>query len=83
LAFHLFSAVAVAVASLLSGVRVTSAVLVPATDSAAVDSDGDGLSDVDEKNVYHTDPNRKDSDRDGGDDGSEVKNGTNPRLPLL
>jgi hypothetical protein len=30
-----------------------------------------------------TNPNRKDTDRDGRDDGSEVKNGTNPRVPLF
>lgn len=47
------------------------------------DSDGDGLSDDDEKNVYRTDPNRKDTDRDGREDGSEVKNGTNPRIPFI
>jgi Bacterial TSP3 repeat len=47
------------------------------------DTDGDGLSDDDEKNVYRTNPNRKDTDRDGRDDGSEVKNGTNPRVPLF
>jgi hypothetical protein len=49
----------------------------------AKDSDGDGLSDDDEKNVYRTNPNKKDTDRDGRDDGTEVKNKTNPRVPFL
>jgi len=39
--------------------------------------------DSDEVNVYRTDPNRKDTDRDGRDDGTEVKNGTNPRVPII
>lgn len=44
-----------------------------------VDSDGDGLSDDDEKNIYKTDPNNADSDGDGVSDGEEVKkNKTNP-----
>jgi hypothetical protein len=47
------------------------------------DSDGDGLSDSDELNVYRTNPNRKDTDRDGRDDGTEVRNGTNPRVPII
>jgi Bacterial TSP3 repeat len=47
------------------------------------DTDGDGLSDSDEVNVYRTDPNRKDTDRDGRDDGTEVKNSTNPRVPII
>jgi Bacterial TSP3 repeat len=46
------------------------------------DADGDGLSDDDETKTYRTDPNRKDTDRDGRDDGVEVKNGTNPRVPI-
>jgi hypothetical protein len=49
----------------------------------AKDTDGDGLSDDDEKNVYRTNPNSKDTDHDGRDDGTEVKNKTNPRIPLL
>ena len=38
----------------------------------AVDTDGDGLSDSDEVNVYQTDPNLADTDGDGLTDGSEV-----------
>ena len=37
-----------------------------------VDSDGDGLSDGDEVNIYSTDPNNADSDEDGLNDGYEV-----------
>jgi hypothetical protein len=42
------------------------------------DSDGDGLSDADETNVYGTDPENADSDFDGVFDGQEVANGTDP-----
>ena len=44
----------------------------------AVDSDGDGLSDDQELNVYSTDPNNPDSDDDGLDDGVEVANMLDP-----
>ncbi len=43
------------------------------------DSDGDGLSDVDELAVYHTDPNNSDTDGDGYPDGLEVQDGYSPR----
>jgi hypothetical protein len=36
------------------------------------DSDGDGLSDADEINLYGTDPNRRDTDGDGINDGEEL-----------
>ncbi len=42
------------------------------------DTDGDGLSDWDELNIYHTSPYLADSDSDGIPDGTEVKNGTDP-----
>jgi hypothetical protein len=45
------------------------------------DTDGDGLSDYDELNVYSTSPYIEDSDSDGISDGVEVKNGTNPNCP--
>jgi hypothetical protein len=66
-------------AMLIPGALVTGALLVPAIGSAAVDSDGDGLTDDFELRGL-TDPQNPDSDRD---DGTEVKNKTNPRIPLL
>jgi len=45
------------------------------------DTDGDGLSDYDELNVYHTSPYLEDTDGDGISDGQEVKNGTDPNCP--
>lgn len=42
------------------------------------DSDGDGLSDVDELNIYFTDPGNPDHDGDGWWDGYEVANGYDP-----
>ncbi len=44
----------------------------------ALDSDGDGLSDYDEINLYLTDPNNTDSDGDLLDDGIEVSLGSDP-----
>lgn len=46
------------------------------------DSDNDGLTDLDEINKYHTNPNRPDTDGDGINDGDEVnKYHTNPNDP--
>jgi hypothetical protein len=45
------------------------------------DTDGDGLSDWDELNVYLTSPYLEDSDSDGAPDGTEIKNGTDPNCP--
>ncbi len=42
-----------------------------------VDNDGDGLSDADELNKYHTDANKADSDDDGVADYVEIAIGTN------
>ncbi len=38
-----------------------------------LDSDGDGLSDWDEINIYHTDPHNPDTDGDGLSDGDEIQ----------
>ncbi|MDD5252006.1 MAG: L,D-transpeptidase family protein [Patescibacteria group bacterium] len=45
----------------------------------AQDADGDGLTDVEETNIYKTDPNKPDTDGDGFRDGDEIKNGFSPR----
>jgi len=49
------------------------------TDILKIDTDGDLLSDFDEKMVYQTDPLVADTDGDGYLDGDEVKNGYNPK----
>lgn len=43
-----------------------------------VDGDSDGVTDYDEVNMYHTDPNDPDTDHDGFFDGAEMLAGTNP-----
>ncbi len=43
-----------------------------------LDSDNDGLTDYEERNVYKTDPNKNDTDGDGYSDGIEIRNGYNP-----
>jgi hypothetical protein len=43
-----------------------------------IDSDQDGLSDWEEKNVYGSDPHDEDTDGDGVDDGEAVIKGMNP-----
>jgi outer membrane protein OmpA-like peptidoglycan-associated protein len=46
------------------------------------DSDGDGLTDIEEIMIYHTDPNNPDTDGDGLSDGDEVRiYGTDPLNP--
>ncbi len=45
------------------------------------DTDGDGLTDVDELTRWRTDPNTKDTDRDGRPDGEEVEQGFDPVRP--
>jgi parallel beta-helix repeat protein len=45
---------------------------------SGIDSDGDGLTDYDEENIYRTDPENPDTDSDGIGDGEEIENGTNP-----
>lgn len=49
--------------------------------TAALDTDGDGLSDERETNQHNTDPNDPDSDDDGLNDGVEVEGETDPRNP--
>ncbi len=55
----------------------------PPVQQERADTDGDGLFDDDEKNVYHTNPSKPDSDGDFRDDGQEVFEHTNPLIPVL
>lgn len=58
---------------------VTTAAPEPAKVPSTVDTDGDGLTDADEINIYKTNPYQADSDGDGLTDGEEVlKYKTNP-----
>jgi hypothetical protein len=50
----------------------------PAVDPALLDSDADGVPDVDETAIHGTDPGSADSDLDGVTDGAELAAGTDP-----
>jgi Bacterial Ig-like domain/Bacterial TSP3 repeat len=45
----------------------------------AIDTDGDGISDFDEQNLYSTDPKLPDTDNDGVLDGVEIMKGFDPK----
>lgn len=45
------------------------------------DTDGDGLSDYDELNIYNTSPYLEDTDGDGFKDSEEIKNNADPNCP--
>ena len=49
--------------------------------ATADDTDGDGLTDVEERDTYNTDPNDADTDDDGLSDGAEVNNPYYPSDP--
>ncbi len=53
---------------------------VATVDPALLDSDLDGVLDVDETGIYGTDPANADSDLDGVADGAELAAGTNPLI---
>jgi len=59
----------------------SNAVVATTTDLTKLDSDGDGLSDYDEINIYGTSPYLEDSDSDGFLDKEEILNGTDPNCP--
>ncbi len=48
------------------------------TDPRFYDTDGDGISDGDEVNIYHTNPLLADTDGDGISDADEIAGGTDP-----
>jgi hypothetical protein len=50
-------------------------------DSQTKDTDGDGLTDFEEINLYNTSPYLEDTDSDGLSDGEEIKNNTDPNCP--
>jgi len=49
--------------------------------SLTKDTDGDGLTDIDELNIYKTSPYIEDTDSDGFLDGEEVKSNNDPNCP--
>ena len=51
---------------------------IPTTDPNLADFDGDGVSNIDELEIYHTDPFDPDTDHDGIPDGAEILAGKNP-----
>lgn len=51
------------------------------TDINQVDTDNDGLTDRDEAKVFKTDPNNPDTDGDSHLDGTEIRNGYDPKGP--
>lgn len=53
----------------------------PKDDLLPVDTDGDGLSDSAEVDIWRTDPKDPDTDGDGLDDGAEILAGTDPLQP--
>lgn len=46
-----------------------------------LDSDGDGLTDTQETDIYHTNPRNKDTDGDGYSDKAEIDAGFDPLTP--
>lgn len=63
---------------IIEGVNTADATDISREGKGRVDSDYDGLTDQEEKDVYRTDSHSKDTDRDSYYDGEEVKYGFNP-----
>src|SRR3989344_6809433 len=57
-----------------------SLLVLPARLHAALDTDGDGISDSDETNIYATDPLLTDTDGDGSPDTDDITRGFSPRF---
>lgn len=51
------------------------------TTNTTTDTDGDGLTDNQERTTYKTDPQSTDTDADGVNDKAEITNGTDPLVP--
>lgn len=51
------------------------------TEDVTIDTDGDGISDFDENNLYRTDAREVDTDQDGFTDGIEIMRGFDPKNP--
>lgn len=56
----------------------TSSLMIEPVGSSSMDSDGDGLSDALETQVFHTDPTKADTDGDGYSDRAEILQGFDP-----
>lgn len=52
--------------------------VIPALANTELDSDNDGVPDKDEIGIYHTDPNKADTDGDGYSDWQELNSGFSP-----
>jgi len=76
--FYLLSLTIFCLGIFLAYSEITAA---PISGASAQDSDYDGLTDQVEKNVYHTDSTKVDSDGDGYLDSTEILVGSNPLNP--
>lgn len=61
-----------------SGEGDNSKLMATGTSAYNLDTDGDGVTDGEELDVYHTDPKKADTDGDSYPDGDEIRNGHNP-----
>lgn len=63
------------------GENIADAKVISRQASAGLDTDADGLTDIEERTTYGTDPALADTDADGFPDGLEVKSGFDPTGP--
>ncbi|MCZ7544105.1 MAG: thrombospondin type 3 repeat-containing protein [Anaerolineae bacterium] len=73
------TAVAAQLTQSAAAIEAATATSIALTAIVTTDTDGDGISDVQER-AQGTDPNNPDSDGDGLSDGEEAAHGTNPRV---